>query len=121
LAQAQEADKLPNYVPVMPQIKAREPAVDPQKGYLVKQVKPDVYAITDGIYQAAPQLAFFGTGLLGTAALPLAAAPLKWVADQEASGAMPSLRVQTFDFDDVPRAHSLIERDRALGRFVVRV
>lgn len=34
-AQAQEADKLPNYVPVLPQIKARALAVDPQKGYLV--------------------------------------------------------------------------------------
>ena len=52
-AQAQEADKLPNYVPVLPQIKARALAVDPQKGYLVKQVKPNVYVITDGIYQSA--------------------------------------------------------------------
>lgn len=41
--QAQEADKLPNYVAVLPQIKARALAVDPQKGYLVKQVKPDVF------------------------------------------------------------------------------
>jgi NADPH:quinone reductase len=38
-----------------------------------------------------------------------------------ASGAMPSLRVQTFDFDDVRRAHSLIESDRALGKLVVMV
>ena len=52
-SQAQEADKLPNYVPVLPQIKARALAVDPQKGILVKQVKPDVYVITDGIYQSA--------------------------------------------------------------------
>ena len=42
VAHAQEADRLPNYVPVLPQIKARALAVDPQKGYLVKQVKPDV-------------------------------------------------------------------------------
>lgn len=52
-AKAQEADKLPSYVPVLPQIKARALAVDPQKGYLVKEVKPDVYVITDGIYQSA--------------------------------------------------------------------
>ena len=52
-ALAQEPDKLPNYVPVLPQIKARALAVDQQKGYLVKQVKPDVYVITDGIYQSA--------------------------------------------------------------------
>lgn len=52
-ALAQEADKLPNYVPVLPQIKARALVVDQQKGYLVKQVKPDVYVITDGLYQSA--------------------------------------------------------------------
>jgi hypothetical protein len=40
-SQAQETDKLPNYVPVLPQVKARALAVDPQKGYLVKQVKLD--------------------------------------------------------------------------------
>lgn len=51
--QVQEADKLPNYVPVLPHIKARALAVDPQKGYLVQQVKPDVYVISDGIYQSA--------------------------------------------------------------------
>lgn len=38
-----------------------------------------------------------------------------------AIGAMPSVRVQTFDFDDVRRAHSLIESDRALGKLVVTV
>jgi len=52
-SQAQEPDKLPSYVPVLPQIEARALAVDPQKGYLVKQVKSDVYVITDGIYQSA--------------------------------------------------------------------
>ena len=52
-SQAKEADQLPNYVPVLPQIKARALAVDPQKGYVVKQVKPNVYVITDGIYQSA--------------------------------------------------------------------
>ena len=52
-ASAQELDKLPSYVPVLPQIKARALNIDPQKGYLVQQVKPDVYVITDGIYQSA--------------------------------------------------------------------
>lgn len=51
--QAQEADKLPNDVPVLPQIRARALGVDPHKGYLVEQVKPDVYVITDGICQSA--------------------------------------------------------------------
>ena len=70
---------------------------------------------------AATRLAFFPSGLFGTAALPASDAPLKWIAGQVASGAMPSLRVQTFDFDDVRRAHSLIESDRAIGKLVVMV
>ena len=53
VAHSQEPDKPRSYVPVLPQIKARALAVDPQKGYLVKQVKPDIYVITDGIYQSA--------------------------------------------------------------------
>lgn len=57
---------------------------------------------------AATRLAFFSSGLFGTAALPASDAPLNWIAGQVASGAMPSLRVQTFDFDAVRRAHSLI-------------
>ena len=52
-AQAQDLDKLPNYVPVLPAVKARALAVDPNKGFLVKEVKPNVYVVTDGIYQSA--------------------------------------------------------------------
>jgi NADPH2:quinone reductase len=69
----------------------------------------------------AQRLTFFGSGILGTSALPLSETPLKWIADQVAIGAVPSLRVQTFDFDDVQRAHSLMESNRALGKLVVRV
>lgn len=102
----------------------------------VKALKPFGTAVVIGLLGGAPtldnlhlmndlpnatRLAFFGSGLLGTPALLLTATPLKWVADQVASGAMPSLRVQTFDFDDVARAHGLIESDRALGKLVVRV
>lgn len=52
-ARAQDLDKLPNYLPVLPQVKALALAVDAQKGYLVKQVKPGVFVITDGVYQSA--------------------------------------------------------------------
>ena len=70
---------------------------------------------------AATRLAFFPSGLFGSAALPASDAPLKWIADQVASRAMPSLRVQTFEFDAVRQAHSLIESDRAVGKLVVQV
>ncbi len=69
----------------------------------------------------AVRLNFFPSGLLGTPALPLVESPLPWIAGEVAAGRMPSLRSSTFDFDDVRRAHSLIESDRALGKFVVRV
>jgi NADPH:quinone reductase-like Zn-dependent oxidoreductase len=69
----------------------------------------------------AVRLNFFPSGLLGTSALPLEESPLPWIAKEVAAGRMPSLRSDTFDYDDVRRAHSLIESDRALGKFVVRV
>jgi glyoxylase-like metal-dependent hydrolase (beta-lactamase superfamily II) len=44
--------QLPHYAPLLPQAKARAWPVDPQKGYAVKEVKPNVFVITDGGYQA---------------------------------------------------------------------
>lgn len=69
----------------------------------------------------ATRLAFFGSGLLGTPALPLDGQPLPWIADGIATGRVPSLVAQVFDFDDLPRAHALMEHGRALGKLVVRV
>jgi glyoxylase-like metal-dependent hydrolase (beta-lactamase superfamily II) len=43
---------LPDFKPVPPAISARNLPVDPKKGYLVKELKPDVYLITDGAYQS---------------------------------------------------------------------
>lgn len=39
-------------VPVLPQVKERSFEVDYAKGYLVKEIKPGVYVITDGAYQS---------------------------------------------------------------------
>jgi hypothetical protein len=44
-AVAQDGE-LPNYAPLLPQTKARAWAVDPQKGYVVRELKPNVYLIT---------------------------------------------------------------------------
>jgi glyoxylase-like metal-dependent hydrolase (beta-lactamase superfamily II) len=49
---AQEPDHLPDYAPLLPQVKARAWLVDPQKGYLVKELKPGLFMITDGGYQS---------------------------------------------------------------------
>ncbi|WP_332876608.1 zinc-binding dehydrogenase [Massilia sp. S19_KUP03_FR1] len=67
----------------------------------------------------AVRLAFFSSSMLGSAALPLDGAPLRWMADRQASGATASLRVQTFAFGDVPRAHRLMESNGAQGKLVV--
>ncbi len=69
----------------------------------------------------AARLSFFPSGLLGTPAMPLRDTPLPWVAQEVAAGRMPSLRTQTFDFDEVRRAHSIMESNRALGKLVVRL
>ena len=62
----------------------------------------------------ATRVAFFPSGLLGTPALPLLEAPLRWIADRIARvRLMPSLRVKTFAFDEVRDAHRLMESDRA--------
>ena len=46
---AQEAEQ---YVPVLPKVIERMLPVDYSKGYLVVTIAPDVYVITDGIYQS---------------------------------------------------------------------
>jgi len=51
-AQAGDPLALPDYNPLPPLIKARILPVDAKKGYLVKELKPEVYLITDGGYQS---------------------------------------------------------------------
>jgi glyoxylase-like metal-dependent hydrolase (beta-lactamase superfamily II) len=45
-------DELPYYAPLLPQAKARTWPVDPQQGYLVRELKPNIFIITDGGYQS---------------------------------------------------------------------
>jgi glyoxylase-like metal-dependent hydrolase (beta-lactamase superfamily II) len=47
-----QSPELPEYVPLLPQVQAQALAVDPQKGYRVFRLKPDVYLITDGAYES---------------------------------------------------------------------
>jgi glyoxylase-like metal-dependent hydrolase (beta-lactamase superfamily II) len=50
--QAQTADTMPDYVPLLPQVKAKAPVIDPRKGYVVEELKPDVFMITEGAYES---------------------------------------------------------------------
>jgi glyoxylase-like metal-dependent hydrolase (beta-lactamase superfamily II) len=45
-------DELPYYAPLLPQAKARAWPVDSQQGYLVREIKPNIFIITDGGYQS---------------------------------------------------------------------
>lgn len=51
-AGAQTAAAMPNYVPLLPQVKAEATPIDSQKGYAVKELKPNIYMITDGAYES---------------------------------------------------------------------
>jgi glyoxylase-like metal-dependent hydrolase (beta-lactamase superfamily II) len=48
----QATGNLPDYVPLLPAAKAKALAVDPQKGYLVKELKPGIFMITEGAYES---------------------------------------------------------------------
>jgi glyoxylase-like metal-dependent hydrolase (beta-lactamase superfamily II) len=49
---AQTAGHLPDYVPLLSQVKAKQPVIDPKKGYFVQELKPGVFMITDGAYES---------------------------------------------------------------------
>ena len=51
--QSQQTKNLPDFMPVLAATKARAFVVEPKKGYLVKELKPNLYVITDGMYQSA--------------------------------------------------------------------
>jgi len=46
------AKSLDEYAPVLPEVLKKRLVIDPQLGYLVKEVKPDVFLMTDGIWQS---------------------------------------------------------------------
>jgi glyoxylase-like metal-dependent hydrolase (beta-lactamase superfamily II) len=48
----QTAEHLPDYVPLLSQVKAKQPVIDPKKGYFVQELKPGVFMITDGAYES---------------------------------------------------------------------
>nr|WP_180166536.1 zinc-binding dehydrogenase [Stenotrophomonas sp. SbOxS2]NYT99381.1 zinc-binding dehydrogenase [Stenotrophomonas sp. SbOxS2] len=66
-------------------------------------------------------LRFFKTQMLGTSALPLTDAPLAGLAELRAKDAIPSTLAHTFDFNDLAKAHALMESNQAVGKIVVRM
>jgi hypothetical protein len=66
---SQATDDLVDYVPLLPAVKAKAAAVDPHKGYLVKELKPGIFMITDGAYESAFAATGKGVVLLGVGEL----------------------------------------------------
>jgi len=66
-------------------------------------------------------LRFFSTQMLGTPALPLDDAPLAQLAGQRSKNAIPSILGHIFNFDELAKAHALMESNQATGKIVVRV
>lgn len=65
------------------------------------------------------KLSFFGSGILGTDALPLKESPLNIIAEQIASGKIPSTIGKTFHVEDIQEAHRLLDSGTANGKIVV--
>jgi NADPH:quinone reductase-like Zn-dependent oxidoreductase len=72
-----------------------------------------------GDLPGAVRLSFFSSGLLGTEILPLKDSPLNWIADQVASGGIPSTIGKTFHVDEIQKAHRLLDAGTANGKIVV--
>lgn len=67
------------------------------------------------------KLSFFSSALFGSPQMPLADAPIQWIADQIETKKMPSLLSKTYAFDQIRDAHQTIENNQALGKTVVRL
>lgn len=65
------------------------------------------------------KLSFFSSGLLGSEALPLKESPFNSIADQVASGVIPSTIGKTFNIEDIQEAHRLLDSGTANGKIVV--
>ncbi len=73
-----------------------------------------------GELPSSVRLSFFSSSTLGTPELPLDDAPLPWIAEQVARGAIPETLARVFPFDEIQDAHRLLDAGTAGGKIVVR-
>ncbi len=68
------------------------------------------------------QLSFFGSAfVLGTKDFPLSDIPFQTLIDQVEAGIFKAKPDQVFGFDDIVKAHELMEANKANGKLVVKV
>jgi NADPH:quinone reductase-like Zn-dependent oxidoreductase len=67
------------------------------------------------------QMSFFGSFTFGTPEFPLSDVPMQQIVDFAADGLYRGRPTRVFGLTDVPRAHELMERNEAEGKFVVLI
>lgn len=64
---------------------------------------------------------FFGSFVYGTPAYPLASVPLQSIVDKVREGIYKAKPAAIFDFEEIAKAHELMESNASCGKIVVRV
>jgi len=64
-------------------------------------------------------MSFFGSFTFGTPEFPLSDVPMQQIVDFAARGVYRARPTRIFSLSDVPRAHEMMERNEANGKFVV--
>lgn len=67
------------------------------------------------------KLSFFNSQLLGTEVLPLRKSPLNMIAEQVATGSIPSTLAKVYYFEDIQEAHKVLDSGKAGGKIVVKI
>jgi NADPH:quinone reductase-like Zn-dependent oxidoreductase len=66
-------------------------------------------------------LNFFGSFNYGTKEFPLSAVPLQRIIDKVGAGVYKAKPAKVFDFEEISRAHELMESNASCGKIVVRI
>ncbi|MGF1742499.1 zinc-binding dehydrogenase [Vibrio profundum] len=67
------------------------------------------------------QLSFFQSDMIGHEQIKLSDSPIDWIADQVQKGIIPSIISQVFEYEDIQKAHALLDSNQAGGKLVVKV
>jgi glyoxylase-like metal-dependent hydrolase (beta-lactamase superfamily II) len=109
---AAERPALPDYAPLLPQVKARAWPVDPKKGYVVKKLKADIFVITDGGYQSL--FAATGNGVVLFDAPPSFAPHIGRAVAETTKEAIAKLVYSHMHVDHIGGAGLLLEQNPAI-------
>jgi glyoxylase-like metal-dependent hydrolase (beta-lactamase superfamily II) len=108
-AHAQSNDALPDYVPLLPQVKARAPVVDPKKGYFVVELKPGIFMVTEGAYESV--FATTGKGVVLFDAPPSFAQHIRQAVSEKTSEPIVELVYSHMHVDHIGGAGLILQQN----------